>query len=213
MEIIHVDINNPNTEVIHKACQIVRMGGIIIYPTDTAYGIGVNALDLKAIKKLYELKGRDFSKPTHVVVDDWQMIEKTAYTNSLARKIYNKFLPGPLTIILNKKDLIPDILTANLNTIGIRIPNCKITKLISENLKLPYTTPSANRSGEKTPYSIEEVKNVLDLSQVDLVIDGGKLPNIPPSTIVDISTNEIKFLREGSLYLEVKTFLSQLKQI
>ncbi|MCS7091859.1 MAG: L-threonylcarbamoyladenylate synthase [Patescibacteria group bacterium] len=207
MQIIKVNIKNPDPQIIHKATCVLENKGVVVYPTDTAYGIGVNAFEEEAIKKLYKLKGRDFSKPTHVVVKNWKMIKKIAYTNGLARKFYDKFLPGPLTIILTKKNLIPDILTAKTKTIGIRIPKCNVTKMLSSHLKLPYTTPSANRSGEKTPYSIEEVASVLDLSQVDLVLDGGKLPNVPPSTIVDLTSNEIKIIREGTLSLEIQKFI------
>lgn len=201
MQTIKVDSNSPDLLTIIKAADVLKLGGLLVYPTDTAYGLGANALDEKSIRKVYELKSRDFSKPTHVVVRDWKMIEDLCFTNDAAKKLYDKFLPGPLTIILPKKKIVPDILTAGLKTIGIRIPNNEVTKILSSDLPFPYTTPSANKSGGKTPYSIEDVKKELDISKVDLILDAGKLPEVPPSTIVDLSTNSPKILRGGPIIL------------
>ena len=197
MQIIKINSNNPDLYAINKAANILKHDGLIIYPTDTAYGLGANALDEEAVRKVYEIKGRDFSKPTHVVVCDWKMIEELAETTDLAKKLYDNFLPGPLTIILRKKKIVPDILTAGLKTIGIRIPNNQITKFLSDQLPFPYTTPSANKSGGITPYSIEDVKKELDIEKIDLILDAGKLDPTPPSTIVDLSTDGLKILRTG----------------
>jgi len=199
MKIIKIDLENPDQEIIKKATNVLRGGGIVVYPTDTAYGLGVNALDKKAVKKVCELKGRSFSKPTHVVVHDWKMIEELSITNDSAKKLYDKFLPGPLTIILPKKKVVPDILTANLSTLGVRIPNNQVTKKLSSLFPFPYTTPSANKSGGKTPYSIDDVKEELDVEKIDLVLDAGKLPLTLPSTIVDLTTTFAKVLREGPI--------------
>jgi len=199
---LKIDVNNPNLEIIRKAAEILKKGGLVIYPTDTAYGLGANALDEEAVRKVYGIKGRDFSKPTHVIVRDWKMTEELAETNDLAKKLYDNFLPGPLTIILPKKKIVPDILTAGLKTIGIRIPNNEVTKILSNDLPFPYTTPSANKSGGKTPYSIDEVKKELNIEKIDLIIDAGKLPEVKPSTIVDLSLSPPKILREGSITLK-----------
>ena len=202
MQIIKINSNNPLLYSIDKAANILKHGGLIIYPTDTAYGLGANALDEEAVRKVYGIKGRDFSKPTHVVVRDWKMIEELCFVNDLAKKLYDNFLPGPLTIILPKKKIVPDILTAGLKTIGIRIPNNEVTKILSNDLPFPYTTPSANKSGGKTPYSIDEVKKELNIEKIDLIIDAGKLPEVKPSTIVDLSLSPPKILREGSITLK-----------
>lgn len=205
MELIKIDLKKPKPTIIEKALEILKRGGLVIYPTDTAYGLGANAFDEKAVRKVYEVKGRDFSKPTHIVVRDWKMIEELCFVNDLAKKLYDKFLPGPLTIILPKKKIVPDILTAGLKTIGVRIPNNHITIQLSNHIPFPYTTPSANKSGGKTPYSIEDVKKELDISKVDLILDAGKLPSTPPSTIVDLSRKLPKILREGPITLmEIK---------
>jgi len=199
MLIKKIDLNKPNKNLIKLASQILSKNGLVVYPTDTAYGLGVNALKVSTINKLYEAKNRSFDKPTHIIVSNIQMMEKVSYVNEYARILYNSFLPGPLTIILKKKNIIPDILTGGINTIGIRIPNCTVTKLLSKDLSFPYTTPSANKSGDKTPYSINEALSSLGKNDIDLALDAGELPKTQPSTIIDVSHANIKILREGPL--------------
>jgi L-threonylcarbamoyladenylate synthase len=199
MEIIKVNINKPSKFVITKTARILKSGGLVVYPTDTAYGLGVNAYNRKAINKLYLLKGRDITKPTHVIVRDWKMVREVTYPNKHAAILYKKLLPGPLTLILPKKKSVPNELTANLPTLGIRIPKNIITLSISKLLSFPYTTPSANRTGGKTPYSITEVNNEIDSKQIDLLLDAGKIPRKLPSTLVDLSKNIPKILREGPI--------------
>lgn len=197
MQIIKINSKKPDTSAIKKAGDALRTGGLVVYPTDTAYGLGANALDEEALRKMYEAKGRDFSKPTHVVVKNWKMIEELAHTNKVAEKLAKAFLPGPITIILNKKPAVPNVLTADLPTVGIRIPDNPVTKLLSKEVSFPYTTPSANISGGKTPYTITDVKDQLESSNIDLALDTGELPEVKPSTIVDLSGEEIKILRRG----------------
>src|SRR3990172_8937845 len=118
MEIIKIDSKNPDIDIVKKAAEILISGGLIVYPTDTAYGLGANALDEITVKKVYDVKGRDFSKPTHVVVSGWKMINQLTFINKAAKLLCEKFLPGPLTIILPKKKIVPDILTSGFPTIG-----------------------------------------------------------------------------------------------
>lgn len=208
MAIFKVNLKKPNIEIIERAANTLKSGGLIVYPTDTAYGLGANALDENAVKKIYKIKGRDFSKPTHVVVRNWKMIENLCCVNLLGKKLYDKFLPGPLTLILPKlpnhpnHPNLPNLLTANLPTLGVRIPDNLITQSLSRLVNFPFTTPSANKSGGKTPYSIEEVKNELDISKIDLILDAGKLPKVVPSTIVDLTSKDPKILREGPIAID-----------
>lgn len=198
MKIIKIR-ENTISSAVKKAAAALMSGELVVYPTDTAYGLGVNALDDKAVSKIYELKERDYSKPTHVVVRDWEMIEELTQTNRMTRMLYDRFLPGPLTIILPKSSKIPDVLTAGLPTVGIRVPDNLITQSLSKLLPFPYTTPSANRSGERTPYSVDDLKNVLNINKVDIILDAGKLPPTPPSTLVDLSGGKVKIIREGPI--------------
>lgn len=191
-----IDLEKPDPIIIQEAVRILATGGLVVYPTDTAYGLGVNAFDRQAVRKMYDLKERDPKKPTHVVVRDWRMIEGITKPTDLAKALHDKYMPGPITLILEKHNVVPDELTAGLPTLGVRIPDCKVTQAISQLLKNPYTTPSANREGGLIPYSIEEV---LGLEGIDLVLDAGKLPPKPTSTIVNLTSENIKILREGEI--------------
>lgn len=203
MKLIKIKNSNSNLEAIEKAAQVLTSGGVIVYPTDTAYGLGANALDERAVTKIYNLMARSSSKPTHVIVKDWDMIELIAKPNESAMKLYERFFPGPLTMVLPKKeDIVPDVLTGGLSTIGVRISDTPFTLALSNLVSFPYTTPSANRSGEETPYSIEDVKSVLDVKKVDLVLDGRRLKPTPPSTLIDVTQDQPKILREGPITLE-----------
>jgi L-threonylcarbamoyladenylate synthase len=199
MEVKKIDRLFPDPNTLRVAAEVLCSGGLLVYPTDTAYGLGVNAFDLNAIKKMYKVKKRSFSKPTHVVVRDWKMVRKIAYTSAAAKKIYLSFFPGPLSLLLNKKRSIPDVLTAGLPAVGVRIPNSLVTQQLSRLVTFPYTTPSANRSGEREPYSKDEVVKVLDTKHVDLVLDAGELPKARPSTIAGVSGNKITIIREGPI--------------
>ena len=201
MKVYKINHLDPGRDVIKNSSQEILEGGLVVYPTDTAYGIGVNATNEKAIEKLYRIKNRKHNKPTHVVVKDWEMMDKLTATNKVSQILFRKLMPGPITLILEKRlnSPIPNNLTGGLPTLGVRIPDYKITKLLSEFLNIPYTTPSANRDGEPTPYSIEEVRNVLDLNIIDIVLDAGLLPKNKPSTLVDLSGKTPKILREGPI--------------
>ena len=121
--------NNLNYDKLKEPAQIIKKGGIVIFPTETVYGIGTNGLDENAIKKLYEVKQRPLNKPISLLVNNIEMVEKIAKNiTELEYKLMERFFPGPLTIILEKRDIIPDILTSNTNTIGIRMPSGEIAK-------------------------------------------------------------------------------------
>lgn len=203
MAIVRIDKNNPDPKTLVQAAETLISGGLLVYPTDTAYGLGVDATNDNAIKKLYELKGRAFSKPTHVVVRDWKMVTNLTQPGTLAKALFTKHLPGPLTIVIAKKKDVSDVLTAGRPTLGIRIPNSPITQKLSKLVDFPYTTTSANRSSEATPYSLPELNKVLDLSKIDLVLDAGPLPKTPPSTIVDTTTEPPTVIRNGPIKISL----------
>ena len=133
---------------VEKAAEIIKKGGVVVYPTDTVYGLGANALDEKAVKKVFEMKNRDFKKPISVIVKDLEMAKKVANFSKDTEKILKKILPGPVTVILYKKKILPEILTGGSNKVGLRIPDCKFTKALMEKLDFPITTTSANISGK-----------------------------------------------------------------
>ena len=205
-----IDNFDPSGEIIEVAAKCLERGGVVVYPTDTAYGVGVDAGNSEAVEKLYRLKGRDYGKPTHVVARDWAEINEICKVNDNAKRLYDKFMPGPLTMILPSRNILDAKLEAGMGTLGVRIPDCKFTLRLSERLNFAYTTPSANRTGGKTPYSVFEVGEELGFEGVDLVIDGGELQKVLPSTIVDLTSETIKIIREGPVSrVEIERMLNQ----
>ncbi|ACV24953.1 L-threonylcarbamoyladenylate synthase [Methanocaldococcus fervens] len=184
---------NERKKILNFLKEELLNGKIIICGTDTLYGISANALDENAVKKVYKIKKRDFNKPLSICVKNKEEIEKYAYVNDLAKKIIDEFLPGPLTIILKKKPIIPDIVAKDY--IGIRIPDEAIIRELSI---VPLTTTSANISGEKSPTAVEEINPEI-LKKVDYVVDIGKCKYSKPSTIIKIEDNKIIPIREGAI--------------
>ncbi len=176
--------------------KMILDGKIIICGTDTLYGLCANALDQEAVKKVYELKKRDLNKPISIFLRDKGDIEKYAYINDISKKIIDRFLPGALTIILKKKDTIPDIVSKEY--IGIRIPDSKIIRDIAV---VPLTATSANLSGEEPPTSVDEINEELK-ENVDLIIDTGVCKYKSPSTIIKIVDDDIELIREGAIHFE-----------
>jgi len=194
-EIIKINPKNPDKKTIEKAAKILRNGGAVIYPTDTLYGLGVNASDSKAVLRVFEIKGRE-KKPISVAVANLSEAKKYAKFNSVALKIAKKFLPGPLTLILPSKLNLPKELNPNDEKVRIRIPDSKIALELIKKCKFPLTATSANLSGGKNPITAREaIRQIGD--KVDLVLDAGKCRYNKPSTVVDLSSNKIEVVREG----------------
>lgn len=176
---------------------------IILYPTDTVYGLGAVADDPAAIATLKELKGRDGGKPISIAVSDVEMLRKYAEVTPLAERLIKKFLPGKLTIVLNAKDVLEG-LTAGTGTIGIRIPNNeKALALIKETGK-PLTATSANVSGMPTEQTPEKILAQFGdkASLITQVIDAGELPKSEPSTVVDARGETPIIIREAAISKE-----------
>ena len=191
-----------NTKNLKIAANIIKKGGIVIFPTETVYGIGTNGLDEEAVKKLYEVKDRPLNKPISLLVSNFDMINQVAKDiTEMEYKIMKNFFPGPLTIILNKKSCVPDILTAKGNTVGIRMPDNEIALKLIELSGVPIATPSANISGRPSGIDIEDIKKDFE-GKVDLFIDSGKSKIGNGSTIVKVEDNEIKILRQGIITKE-----------
>ena len=178
---------------IRKAIRLLKQGELIVYPTDTLYGLGADIFNEEAIKKVYEVKKRPFDLPLSIAIASVDEINEYAYMNEIAYKIAREFLPGAITIILKKRKVIPDIIAKE--KIGIRIPANEIALKIAK--ELPITATSANIHGKNPPKEIKEAKEQLG-DKIALYIDGGKLLG-KPSTIVDVSEGKIKVIREGAI--------------
>ena len=175
-------------------------GDILLYPTDTLYGLGVDALNSEAIKRLKELKGRDEGKPISVIISDMEMAETYAEVTPLAKRLAERFLPGKLTIILNAKNL-HDELTGGTGTIGIRIPNHVFCLALAKEFGRPYTATSANIAGEESKRSVPEILAQFGekAGGIGKVIDAGELMESLPSTVVDARGNRPIVVREGAV--------------
>lgn len=184
---------------LNRIASLLKSGKVLIYPTDTLYGLGANALDIKAITKIFGIKKQSRNKPISVIVKDIAMAKKIACIDSRIEKILKNVWPGPITIILRKKDIIPYELTANSETVAVRIPSCKFVKDIMTLIDFPITATSANISGEKDLLSPRKILKTFSNSRYspDLFIDSGMIKNPEPSTIIDLTTNIPKIVRIG----------------
>lgn len=193
---------NINKKELEEVIEVLKNDGIIIFPTDTVYGIGGNCFSEKAIRKIFKDKSRPEQKPINVLTNNIEKIKKVAKNISKKEKeIINKYMPGAVTIILDKKEEVPNILTAGLDTIGVRIPNNKIALEILRKFENPLATTSVNISGDLPGLEIQDfIEEFKD--KVDIIIDGGKSKIGIASTIVRVDKNsKINVLRKGSIEL------------
>jgi len=182
------------------ASQILIDGGLVAYPTDTVYGLGCNPFNIKALKRVFKVKG-ERDKPLPILASDVESIERIAFLSGRARKIAVKFWPGPLTLVVPKKPVLPEIATCNLNSVGVRIPKHDVAlRLIHLSNGLLVGT-SANKTGAKPPCTAQEVAEQLG-EEVDVILDGGPVPLGVSSTVVDFTQGKTKILREGPICLE-----------
>ena len=201
MKQIKLDLNNKNQigKILKTAGEILKSGGVIVYPTDTLYGLGANAFDENAVLKIYKIKKQDRNKPISVIVKDIEMARRIACIDSKVEKILERIWPGPVTIVLRKKDAIPYILTGGDETVAIRIPDNKFISTLTEKINFPITATSANISGEKNLLKsaeiVEKFKN--NKPSPDLFINAGNIKNPTASTIIDLTTTTPKILRMG----------------
>lgn len=190
-----------NDKVINEIVKVLDDDGLIIFPTDTVYGIACNSFSDRAIKKIYSAKKRSLNKPICVLTDSIDKINMVVENiSSKEKELIDKYLPGNLTIVFDKKKNISNILTANKNTIGVRIPNNETALKILTSYHYPLAVTSVNISGKKFGTSLNDFINEFK-DNVDLIIDGGVTKGIP-STIVRVENNNINILRQGSLNIE-----------
>jgi L-threonylcarbamoyladenylate synthase len=182
--------------------EVISRGGVIAYPTDTFYGLGVDPKNPVALKRLYEIKGRKADQPILLLIAKAEDVNKwTAEINPASEHLMEKFWPGPLTLIFKaRKDVLRE-LTAGTGTIGLRVPGNKLTRSLLDFLGIALTGTSANVSGGSSPQTAEDAAASLG-DTVDLILDGGRTAGGRPSTVVDVSTGQPSVLREGVLPLK-----------
>lgn len=187
------EINEDELRIVTKALDEDKL---IVFPTETVFGIAGNALKVEVIDKLFQAKKRDYSKPFSLMLSDINKIKDIAYVSDYEEKVINKFMPGPITLILKKRDCISNLATASRDTVGVRIPNHAIALSILKSVDYPLATSSANISGRANNSDIEDIINDL-ANYVDVFIKGNISNNLLASTVVEIKNNEINILREG----------------
>jgi len=192
-KIVKLDPQNPNSHLIKEAAHVITSGGLVIIPTETVYGIAANMLDMQALARLYEIKGRPKDKPFSVHIDEKLRIEEFATRIPVsAYKLIDKFWPGPLTLILKSKDN---------GAVGLRMPDDEIARHIIALARIPVVCPSANISGNPAPKNFQEA--IKDLQgKVDFAIDAGSTRLGVESSIVDFTLEPAQVVREGALKKE-----------
>lgn len=194
--------NSKDYEKIEEAAQSIKEGKLVLFPTETVYGIGANALDEDAVKKIYIAKGRASDNPLIVHIANTQMLKDLVENvDEIEKKLIENFWPGPLTIIFKKKPIIPAIITGGLDTVAIRMPNSEIAKKLIEYSMVPIAAPSANISGRPSGTVIEDIIDELD-GKVDYIIDGGKVKIGLESTVIRVVDNVVHILRPGKITKE-----------
>ncbi len=190
-------IKTSSEEAFQQAGDILKNGGIVAFPTDTVYGLGAVFSNTEAVLKVFEAKGRDEGKPLSVLVSDISQVEQlAAEIPEKATRLMKAFWPGALTIILRKKENVPDVVTAGKDTIGIRMPDLPDAVEVIRNAESPLAAPSANEAGKRSSVTAEDVKEDL-FGKIDMIVDGGACPVGVSSTIVDLTGPEPIILREG----------------
>jgi len=193
--ILKIHPEHPETKKIERVVEILKSGGVLVYPTDTIYGLGCDIFNKSAVEKIYKLKGRDRKKPLSIICSDIKEAAKYAIIQDYAYRLMKKTLPGPYTFVLKARSEIPKTFLPKNRTVGIRIPKNQICLEIAKKLENPIITTSLNISGQKVMTSPNELSKEL-ANKIDIIIDVGELPK-QPSSIIDLSEDRPEILREG----------------
>ena len=211
MEVIDFK-NEINKNALNKISEALKAGELVIFPTETVYGIGANALNPKAVDSIFKAKGRANDNPLIVHISNFDMLQKLVYEpTDIEKKLIDAFMPGPFTLILKKKNIIPDNVSCGLDTVGIRFPENNIAREIIENTQLPIAAPSANissrPSGTKVSDIIDEFKD-----KVKYIVDGGETKIGLESTVVKVINDVPTILRPGKITPEdIKEVIGSVK--
>ena len=183
---------------LRRAAAVLQNGGLVVFPTETVYGLGGNGLDATAAKKIYEAKGRPSDNPLIIHIASPEEATRYAHTNALYDRLAKAFMPGPLTVILPRREVVPTATTGGLDTVAVRCPSHPVAHRLIELAGVPIAAPSANLSGKPSPTSTSHVAEDLD-GRVDMILDGGECEIGLESTIVKIDGDGLILLRPGAV--------------
>lgn len=196
MKVLRVNPDRPEGKKIEKAAEVIEAGELVVYPTETVYGLGANVFERKAILRVFRIKERDLNDPISIAVAGVKRAKELVLWNDAAERLAEEFLPGPLTLILKGKMDFPKGLVKE-GKVGIRIPKHPIALALIRHGNLPITSTSANLSGHTSPRTVKEVVDQLD-GKVDLILDSGVCRIGKPSTVIDL-TGKPRILRSGPI--------------
>ena len=194
-------ILQPTKENIIRAAELIKKGEAVAFPTETVYGLGADGLNVEACRKIFIAKGRPSDKPLSLHVENLEMVERVAKISAQAEKLFERFCPGALTIILPKNKIVPDFVTCGRASVGIRFPANDVALSLIKLSGVPIAAPSANLSGKVPPKTAREVLENLS-GRVEIILDGGQCEFGISSTIIDLTTTEPQILRHGAISAE-----------
>lgn len=200
-EVLKVDADAPEAAAIARAAGVIRRGGLVAFPTETVYGLGADALNASAVGRIFTAKGRPANNPIIVHVADVTEMDRVAQRTALANRLVERFWPGPLTLVLSKRESVPDAVTAGGPTVAVRAPDHPVAHALISAAGVPIAAPSANRSTEISPTRAEHVLKGLR-GRIEMVLDGGPTPAGLESTVLDVSTDPPRLLRPGPVSVE-----------
>jgi len=197
--VLKVDPTQPEDKPVMLAAEVIQAGGVIVYPTETLYGIGANAWDGAAIAKVRAIKRREGQKPILVIINNEdQLASLTSQVTDEARLLMSRFWPGPLTMVFKATKQVPDLLSQGSGTIGVRIPSSPICLRLLALCGCPLTSTSANLSGGPPLHLVADIKRAIPRG-VDLYLDGGELRPTLPSTVLDVTVSPPRLIRCGAV--------------
>ncbi len=201
VKILEVSQKEPSVGAIAEAAATIRDGGLVVYPTETVYGLGTDACSDEAVAKVFVAKARPLKNPISIAVDSLDMARQFTRLTPRAKVIFKKFLPGPLTLILQAKPTISKLATAGTGKVGVRVPDHPVALKLIDFVGGPITTTSANLSGKPAPSTVREALDQLG-KHIDLALDADKCKLGMPSTVVDLTGGRLEILREGPVTSE-----------
>jgi len=200
--LLKVDSDEPEPQKIHRAAEIIKTGGLVAFPTETVYGLGADALNPAAVRRLFEAKKRPLDNPPIVhVADPMEISRLVAKVPKKAQLLVNRFWPGPLTLIFNRSEVVPKVTTAGLDTVAIRMPKHKVALELIKQSDCPIAAPSANLAGKPSPTTAQHVYDDLN-GRIDAIINGGATNIGVESTVLDLSVDPPMLLRPGGTPIE-----------